>query len=199
MWMSYAPDATDAALLERLRWGDSTAFDELFLRHYAAVYRVLYGVVGNAQEAEDLAQETFTALYRQPPRLDGSGALGGWLYRVAVNRAYNALRSKQRLQRRLGWAEPEQQSDPQDEYVRREERERVRAALARLPERTAKLLLQRYAGLSYAEIAAALQVAPGSIGTLLARAERAFEAVYTQLHPAEPNAADAAEETTRNE
>ena len=178
MRMSYAPDDSDAALLERLRSGDSTAFEELFLRHYAAVYRVLYGVVGNTQEAEDLAQETFMALYRQPPRLDGPGALGAWLYRVAVNRAYNALRSKQRLQRRLVWAEPEQQSDPQDEYLRREERERVRAALARLPERTAKLLLLRHAGLAYAEIAAALQVAPGSVGTLLVRAERAFTQTY---------------------
>ena len=186
----YAVAESDVALLDRLRSGDSTAFDELFLRHYAAVYRVLYGVVGNAQEAEDLAQETFTALYRQPPWLDGSGALGGWLYRVAVNRAYNALRSKQRLQRRLGWVETEQQSDPQDEYIRREERERVQTALALLPERTAKLLLLRHAGLAYAEIAAALQVAPGSVGTLLVRAERAFEVAYLSLRQVEPNEAD---------
>ena len=176
----YAVTDSDAALLERLRSGDNTAFEELFLRHYAPVYRVLYRVVDNAQEAEDLAQETFTALYQQPPRLDGSNALGGWLYRVAVNRAYNALRSNKRLQRRLEQVELEQQSDPQDEYVRREERERVRAALAQLPERTAKLLLLRYAGLAYAEIAAALQVAPGSVGTLLVRAERAFVQVYEQ-------------------
>jgi RNA polymerase sigma-70 factor (ECF subfamily) len=185
----YAVTDSDATLLERLRSSDSTAFDELFLRHYAAVYRVLYGVVGNAQEAEDLAQETFTALYRQPPRLDGSGSIGAWLYRVAVNRAYNALRSNQRLQRRLVWAEPEQQSDPQDEYLRREERERVRAALARLPERAAKLLLLRYAGMSYGEIAGALELAPASIGTLLARAERAFLAAYQLIDQAEANGA----------
>jgi RNA polymerase sigma-70 factor (ECF subfamily) len=74
--------------------------------------------------------------------------------------------------------EPEQQSDPQDEYLRHEERERVRAALARLPERQGKLLLLRHAGLSYAEMAAALEVAPGSIGTLLVRAERAFLVEY---------------------
>jgi RNA polymerase sigma-70 factor (ECF subfamily) len=186
----YAVTDSDAALIERLRSGDSTAFEELFLRHYTAVYRVLYGVVGQAQEAEDLAQETFTALYRQPPRLDGSSALGGWLYRVAVNRAYNALRSNQRLQRRLERVEPEQQSDPQDDYLRREDRERVRAALAQLPERTAKLLLLRYAGLAYAEIAAALQVAPGSVGTLLARAERAFEIAYERLRRDESSEAD---------
>ncbi len=181
MWMSYAPDDSDAALLERLRSGDSTAFEELFLRHYAAVYRVLYGVVGNAQEAEDLAQETLMVLYRQPPRLDGSGELGGWLYRVAVNRAYNALRGERRERARAErLAEPPAQDDPQTEYLRREERERVRAALARLPERSAKLLLLRHAGLAYGEIAAVLQVAPGSIGTLLVRAERAFIQTYEQ-------------------
>jgi RNA polymerase sigma-70 factor (ECF subfamily) len=181
MWMSDAPDDTDAALLERLRSGDSVAFDKLFLRHYAVVYRVLHGVAGSVQEAEDLAQETFIALYRQPPRLEGSGSLGAWLYRVAVNRAYNALRSSQRLQRRLERVELEQQSDPQDEYLRSEERARVRAALARLPERQSQLLLLRHAGLAYAEIAAIVDVAPGSVGTLLARAERAFVAEYEQM------------------
>jgi RNA polymerase sigma-70 factor (ECF subfamily) len=176
--MSQTQDDPDAALLERLHSGDSGAFEDLFLRYYAPVYRVLYDVVGNAQEAEDLAQETFTVLYRQPPRLDGDNALGAWLYRIAVNRAYNALRAEQRSQRRIGWAVTEHEHDPQDEYLRREERERVRAALARLPERTAKLLLLRHAGLAYAEIAAALQVAPGSVGTLLVRAERAFVQSY---------------------
>ena len=179
LWVSQAPDDSDAALLERLRSGESPAFEELFLRHYTTVYRVVYGVVRNAQEAEDLAQETFTVLYRQPPRLVGGSTLGAWLYRVAVNRAYNALRAEQRAQRDSGFAAPlEHPHDPQDEYVRREEREHVRAALAQLPERTAKLLLLRHAGLPYAEIAAALLVAPGSVGTLLVRAERAFAQAY---------------------
>jgi RNA polymerase sigma-70 factor (ECF subfamily) len=176
--MSQAPHDSDAVLLERLRAGDSAVFEDLFLRHYTRVYRVVYGVVGNAQEAEDLAQEIFTMLYRQPPQLEGGGALAAWLYRVAVNRALNALRAEQRAERGIIWAVPEQQRDPQDEYLRREERERVRTVLAQLPERTAKLLLLRHAGLAYAEIAAALQVAPGSVGTLLARAERAFVLTY---------------------
>jgi RNA polymerase sigma-70 factor (ECF subfamily) len=64
------------------------------------------------------------------------------------------------------------------ELLRAEERARVRAALAQLPERQSQLLLLRHAGLAYTEIAAIVDVAPGSVGTLLARAERAFITEY---------------------
>jgi RNA polymerase sigma-70 factor (ECF subfamily) len=171
----------ELALLERLRQGDETAFEGVFLRHYRQVYRVLYHLVGSREEAEDLAQETFLALYHQPPA--GLGApLVAWLCRVALNRGYNALRGRRRAQKRIEqMAEPPAQVDPQDELARSEERALVRAALTALPERQGRLLLLRYAGLSYAEIAGALDLAPASIGTLLARAERAFEAAYERL------------------
>jgi RNA polymerase sigma-70 factor, ECF subfamily len=104
-----------------------------------------------------------------------------WLCRVALNRGYNALRGERRERARFGrMAEPDPQADPHAELLRAEDRVRVRAALARLPERQSKLLLLRYSGLSYAEIAAIVDVAPGSVGTLLARAERAFLAEYEQ-------------------
>ncbi len=180
-WMDQPIDDSDEALLEQLRRGNQAAFESLFLRHYLPVYRVVYGVVGSVQEAEDLAQETFMALHRQPPRLETGTALIAWLCRVAVNRAYNALRSARRADRRvLETVDTPDPIDPSAEYLRHEERARVRAALAALPERGAKLLLLRSSGLSYAEIAAALDVAPGSVGTLLARAERAFIQVYEQ-------------------
>src|SRR5689334_19996814 len=92
----YAVTNSDAALLERLRSGDSIAFEELFLRHYDQVYRVLYHLVGSREEAEDLAQETFLTLYHQPPSLPGGVALVAWLCRVALNRGYNALRGQRR-------------------------------------------------------------------------------------------------------
>ena len=85
------PFSGDDNLLRRWRSGDERAFDDLFLRYYRLVYRVLQGVVGSPQEAEDLAQETFLVLYRNPPRLEVAG-FGPWLYRVAANRGYNALR-----------------------------------------------------------------------------------------------------------
>ena len=165
-------------LLRRWRSGDERAFDDLFLRYYRPVHRVLQGVAGSPQEAEDLAQETFLVLYRNPPRLESAG-LGPWLYRVAANRGYNALRSagraRQHMEQAIDAAAP---VDPQSEFLRQEQRQRVRGALARLPERSAKLLLLRYGGLSYAEIASALEIAPDSVGTLLARAERAFVTEY---------------------
>jgi RNA polymerase sigma-70 factor (ECF subfamily) len=87
-----------------------------------------------------------------------------------------ARRAKQRIERLA--EPPAQEPDPHGEALRAEERAAVRAALAELPERQGKPLLLRYAGLSYAEIAGALDIAPASIGTLLARAERAFLAIY---------------------
>ncbi len=177
---------TDETLLAQWQsQHDSTAFDALFQRHYERVYRVVYNLVGSREEAEDLAQETFLALYHTPPSLkDGEGGLAAWLCRVALNRGYNTLRSNRRTQQRMErMGEPlsgMEASDPYSMAVRAEERAYVQAILAQLPERQSKLLLLRYAGLSYAEIAATLGIAPGSVGTLLARAERAFLAKSSQ-------------------
>ncbi len=170
---------TDEQLLERLNIGEVAAFECLFLRHYQRVYRVLFTLVGSREEAEDLAQETFLVLYHNPPRATIGNGLGAWLCRVALNRGYNALRSAKRAQQRIERLEqPPDPADPAAEALRGEEREQVRAILAHLPERQSKLLLLRSAGLSYAEIATTLEIAPGSVGTLLARAERSFLRFY---------------------
>ena len=169
---------SDEALLQQVRCGDADAFERLFLRHYSQVYRVLYNLLGSREEAEDIAQETFLALLDRPPPANGA-ALIAWLCRVALNRGYNLLRGQRRARQHAErLAEPPEQIDPHGEALRAEERARVRAAIAALPERQGRLLLLRYAGLSYGEIAAALDVTATSVGTLLARAERAFLAVY---------------------
>ncbi len=178
---------TDEALLARWRRGEEAAFEALFLRYHGQVYRVAYGLVGSREEAEDLAQEALLTLHSRPPGELSGGGMGAWLCRIALNRGYNTLRGerreRQRVERLGGWGAAE---DPQAELLRAEERSRVHVTLARLPERQAKLLLLRYSGLAYAEIAAVLDIAPGSVGTLLARAERAFLRAYQQLHPLDP-------------
>lgn len=162
----------------------SSDFDALFLANYAAVFRLAYRIAGTREEAEDLAQETFARLHRAP-RLWAPGAnpasLKGWLFRVVTNLAYNSARGQGRRTRRedaLFGAASRADEDPARLAEQAEQREAVRAALLRLPERQAQLLLLRYAGLSYKELAEALDVAPGSVGTLLARAEAAFERAY---------------------
>lgn len=173
------PLPEEQTLLERSRGGDELAFARLFERYWEGVVRVLVRLLGDAEAAGDLAQDVFVQLLRRPP--DGSVPLRAWLYRVAINLGYNALRAERRRRHREDAAsalEALAGQTPAEEAGRAEERDAVRRVLARLPERQRLCLALRAEGLSYAEIAAALGVAPGSVGTLLARAERAFKAEY---------------------
>lgn len=177
---------SDVLLLEQLRRGDEAAFEQLFLRYYHLVYRVLFGLFADSQQAEDTAQETFVSLLHNPPQLVEQATLSAWLCRVALNRGYNVLRSQRRERARLErLAEPNEAFDPYSGLLRAEERAHVQALLAEMPERQRDLLLLRYSGLAYAEIAEVLTIAPGSVGTLLARAERAFSAAYQAAQVAE--------------
>ena len=100
---------------------------------------------------------------------------GGWLYRTAVRTSLNELRRKTRGSRHesLSDATPGR-ADPEEVRAAREEQEHVREVLAALDPRQAELLLLRSSGLSYEEVAAALELNPASVGTLLSRAQQAF-------------------------
>ena len=169
-------------------------FESLIQQHWTRVCGVLYRLVGDWAEAEDLALDVFWRLYQRPPRSEraspNSGryaqAVGGWLYRVATNLGFNALRARKRRQRYEEEAGSLVRSDdpawdPTEEIERVQEREQVRAVLAKMKSRSAQLLVLRQSGLSYAEIAQSLGLAATSIGTLLARAELEFEQHYRVL------------------
>jgi len=160
------------------------ALEKAFEEHWSSVCEMVCYLVGDSNEAQDLALEAFWRLYTRPPR--DKGNVGGWLHRVATNLGLNALRARQRRQRyeeaagmlKLQRAEP---MDPADEVECREARERVRHILSRMPRRKAQLLILRHTDHTYAEIADILGVASGSVGTMLARAERDFERRYRAL------------------
>ena len=185
------PDMLERDLLERLHRGDELAFARLYEMHWDGVTRLLTRVLGDPDEAGDVAQEVFVQLYRKPPAAltDALGEasagtpLRAWLYRVALNRGYNALRSGKRRRTRedavaLDPAAQSGEAGMLEAANRAEERDVVRRTLLRLPERQRELLMLRAEGLSYAELAGAVGVAVGSVGTLLARAERAFKEIY---------------------
>jgi RNA polymerase sigma factor (sigma-70 family) len=173
----------DATLLRAAYGGDEAAFEELFARHRARVYGVARRVVGTHEEAEEITLDVFLRLHQQRlARLDDAN-VAGWLYRSATNAAYNAVRSRQRRRRWLwrfaGTREPEQMdNDPAEDVTRGEDAASVRAALAGLPERQRNVLALRAEGLSYKELADALDIKVSSVGATLARAEKALRVAY---------------------
>ena len=159
-------------------------FDAAFDTNWSWVCGVLYRILWDWDDAQDLALEVFYRLHERPPR--DPERIRSWLYRVASNMGINALRARQRRRRYeedagIQVLQHTLAPNPAAQAERREAQERVREALARLRPRAAQVLVLRHSGLSYAEIAAAMNVAVGSVGTLLARAEKAFERHYRAL------------------
>jgi len=157
------------------------AFEGAFERHWAEVSSVVSRLVGDVDVARDIAQDTFVQLLRRPPSPDVP--LRPWLVRVAINRAYNELRGNRRRYERESrdFRERQASDEPSSEAASVNliaERELVRQTLLELPERSRELLGLRAEGFSYVDIASAMQISPGSVGTLLARAERAFRVAY---------------------
>jgi RNA polymerase sigma-70 factor (ECF subfamily) len=162
----------------------SVDFDTVFENHWSRVYNVIFRLVGDPDEAQDLALETFWQYYQSNPASREN--LSGWLYRVAVNKGLNALRARKRrsqYEREAGSRDikEQQRSDPEQETIMSEERELVRKVLDKMKPRSAKLLVLRYSGLAYAALADALQVNPASVGKMLARAQDEFQLLYNQV------------------
>lgn len=148
-------------------------FEAFFRAHYRPVVRLAQNVLGDVQGAQDVAQEVFLAAYRRFPGDYEQAA--GWVRVAAVHTALNALRADRRRDRRelmlsAGGSAP----SLDDTVIERESRAEVRQILARLPRRTAAVLVMRHGGMRYVEIADALGVKVGNVGTLLRRAESAL-------------------------
>ncbi len=163
---------------------DNSSFESIFARYYTLVYQLAYRCTGKQDEADDIAQEVFLRFYRTPPAYRSEGERRAWLCRVATNLSLNALRSQQRRtqnEEKAGQTSfSGQENDPEQQALIGEQIGLIREVIARMPERQQTYLLLRSVGLTYAEIAAATGVAPASVGSLLARAEKEFWRKYNE-------------------
>jgi RNA polymerase sigma-70 factor, ECF subfamily len=176
--------------------GSRDRFVTVFRDRYRELYGLGYRLLGDHGEAEDVVQETFLKLDGHPVLERPDDEVAAWLRRVCLHTAYNRLRGLRRASARLDRAgraeraddEADHRAEPLLDVLRDEQRQAVRRALATLPERQRACLLLRHAGYSYAEIAATLELAVGSVGVLLARGERAFRDAYLDSDDADPGA-----------
>lgn len=164
----------------------SASFETVFLEHWARVFRLLCRLVGDPAEAEDLALETFLRLHQRYPLPDNDFNLGGWLHRVATNLGLHSIRSFKRRERYEIAAgkyalESAPENRPAEIMAQEEEQSLIRLVLAQMNERQSQLLIMRYSGMTYKDIAKTLKLSPTSIGPLLLRAEREFEKRYRAL------------------
>jgi RNA polymerase sigma factor (sigma-70 family) len=164
-------------------------FEILFITHYPRVVAIARRIVGEGHLAEDVAQDVFASFYNRSHPLNADRA-AGWLYTAAAHTALNVVRGNRRRARRevvdagagasLDNAAVHE-FDPEHQLEARELRDQVRTALRSLSTKHSTILALRYGGLTYAEVAAALDIGINQVGTLLARAEAAFKREITRV------------------
>ena len=171
--------AEEDALVERAIAGDRAAWRALYEAHRTFAFRVAARFLSDETEARDVAQEVFVRIFARISSYRPAGRFRTYLYRVVANQCLNE-RARARHQRRAGGDEDaaiaavaDGAGSPEDRLVRAQEAARVRAAIARLPERQRMaVILSRFEGLSYEEIAAALETSVSSVESLLFRARQ---------------------------
>jgi RNA polymerase sigma-70 factor (ECF subfamily) len=174
-------NAIEAAVLD-----DAFDFETFFHVHYERIARAIAQVVRDPARAEEIAAEAFWKFWRNPQAAQG-GQAKAWLYRTAVRMAIDELRKEARRIRNESLQVNRQPAKtPEEVHAAAEERDRVRLVLASLDARQAELLLLRSNDLSYSDVAAALDLNPASVGTLIIRAQQAFRKEYVTQY-GEPN------------
>jgi len=165
---------------------DEAEFRGVFLQHYSRIVAILMRLLGDRSRAEEVTNDAFWRLYRQPA-LQVDGNIGGWLYRTATNLGIDALRASGRRRQyeeaAAGFIDQGKSNTPLEDLMREEKRHRVRVVLASIKPAQAQLLILRSSGLSYKELADALDIKMSGIGTMLNRAEEEFRNRYLALHP----------------
>lgn len=175
----------DARLVEETRLGDRDAFGELVLRYEQRLLRVIGRFVTDAEQARDLAQETFLRAFRRLDQFDPSRRFGPWLFRIGVNLTLDYLRKRKRRGRWSLFSEASTDTTPDpstpDPRTQLDLSQEVRSVVDELPEKYRSVLVLRdLENFSTSEIAAILERKEATIRWRLAEARTRFKALWTQ-------------------
>jgi RNA polymerase sigma-70 factor, ECF subfamily len=187
----------DKLLLERFRQGDARAFDDIVQRYREPIFRRVFGMLKNHEDAEEVTQDTFLRARRGLDAFRGDAAFSTWLYQIATNLAHNrywfwwrrgrhaavSLDAAVSTEADITLAEilPDEDPDPGAKAVTRELVERVEAAMEQLsPAHREILTLRNVRDLSYEEIAALLDLSLGTVKSRIARAREALKQVLSE-------------------
>ncbi len=176
----------DSQLVARFQRGETAAFDALFERYQDYVYRILYGIVGSAEESRDLTQDVFMQVYRSLGGFRQGSRFATWLYRIAVNRGVDATRGARRwrflslLESPQAFERPAERSEEPDQvFARGAEQKRIQEILMRCSVKHRQILVLRYyQDLSTEEIAETLGCSVAAAKVRLFRARNAFKDQY---------------------
>jgi len=168
--------------------GPTADFEALFLEHYPRLVKTLLRLVGNPGQAEELAADAFYRFHQHAPEENPVG----WLFRTGINLGLDAIRANTRRVRREERAQQENAADllpgaqtagnPLYELLAEEQRERVRAVMARLNPVQSQVLLMGSSGFTCKEIAAVMGAKPESLYVTISRAKAQFEKEYVSLY-----------------
>src|SRR6476620_9321438 len=177
--------SAESEFIDRLEAGDADAFDTLVRRYSGDIYALLYRLTDDAEEAGDLTQETFLSALKAIKGFRGDAELKTWLFRIALNHSRNRFRWWNRrsrdktfsLEATLGASDLQIQDTlssehpgPEEDAIRRERENALRTALSELPEIFRSVIVMcDIEGMSYDEIAAALELNLGTVKSRIAR------------------------------
>ena len=179
---------SEESLVRRLQNGEVDAFDTLFERFRRKLLAYVRGLVGDAQQSEDIVQETFVELAKKIQKIQPKKGVGPWLYRVARNRAIDLLRHRRFEvlpgEEYFGEQRSNLASDtedaPDEQLIAKEKQSEIRKMLASLPQKERDLLMLRFYGdLSFAEIA---KVVRRPLGTVLWQVRKSLGTLREKMH-----------------
>ena len=176
------------ALVEKAKKGDSASFGSLIIHHERFVYNVVYRMLPNKEDAEDISQEVFIKAYKYLNRFDGKAAFSTWLYKIAVNTCIDEIRKRRgketlsinaEIDTGEGTVEKEYVSGiigVEEEVLSKEGVEIIKRAINNLSEEQKTVItLRDIEGLSYIEIAEITECSMGTVKSRLSRARQALK------------------------